>query len=72
MPKTNDRITRAKRREQAEERQRKYDALSVQQKIVQASDRPGNSHKEVTLLGLQAGIYTRVVKMGGKLVGIAD
>lgn len=50
MPKTNDRITRTKRREQAEERQRKYNALSAQEKIDRTDTRPGRSEKEVRKL----------------------
>lgn len=57
MPKNNSKAVRELRRKQAEERQSKYSALSIQDKIVRASDRPGKSDREITRLGVEAGIY---------------
>lgn len=62
MPKINDKITRKNRREAAEKRQATYDALSIQQKIVRASERRGESYKEITRLGVQAGIYPATIE----------
>ena len=62
MPKINDKTTRRNRREAAEKRQAQYDALSIQQKIVRASERRGESQKEITSLGVQAGIYPATIE----------
>ena len=62
MPKTNDKITRKNRREAAEKRQALYDALPVSAKIALASTRRGKSDKEITRLGVQAGIYPATIE----------
>lgn len=50
MPKINNKGVKARRREMAEERQAKYDALSTTQKIALAQSRRGNSTREISRL----------------------
>lgn len=50
MPKINDQNTRRIRREQAEERQRKYDSLTTDEKLELAKSRRGESSREVVRL----------------------
>jgi hypothetical protein len=50
MPKINSTAVRNLRREQAEERQRKYDALSIDEKLELAKSRRGESTREITRL----------------------
>lgn len=57
MPRDNSTAARTRRREAAEDRQAAYDKLTIDQKITRAAKRPGNSHKEITRLGIKAGIY---------------
>lgn len=47
MPKINDKHTRTTRREAAEERQKKYDALTTAEKIKLVQSRRGNSAREL-------------------------
>lgn len=48
MPKINNRGVRELRRTQAEERQNKYSALTIEQKLEKISSRPGESKRERT------------------------
>lgn len=50
MPKVNNSSVRKLRREQAQERQGRYDALTLDQKIERAKERPGESAKELVRL----------------------
>ena len=50
MPKVNNSSVRKLRREQAQERQGRYDALTLDQKIERAKERPGESSKELVRL----------------------
>lgn len=62
MPKNNSRAQREYRRKSAEERQRKYDALTVKERIALAASRPGKSDREITRLGIASGIYPASVR----------
>jgi hypothetical protein len=53
MPKINSVGVRKLRREQAEERQVKYDALTTEEKIERAKSRRGNSERELARLEAQ-------------------
>lgn len=70
MPSNNSKAQRESRLKAAQERQRKHDALTVDQKIVKAAERPGDSNKEITRLGKEAGIYNDIVDIGGKKFGV--
>lgn len=50
MPKINNSGVKNRRREMAEERQAKYDALTPTQKLELARSRPGNSSREIARL----------------------
>lgn len=70
MTKRNDKFTREARRADAEKRQAEHDKLTVEQKIAKAASRPGESNREIVRLGIQAGIYTEAVTVGGKKRGV--
>lgn len=70
MTKRNDKFTREARRADAEKRQAEHDKLSIDQKIAKAAGRPGESNREIVRLGVQAGIYTDTVTIGGKKRGV--
>ena len=57
MPKINDKHTRTNRRDAAEERQKKYDALSTAEKIKLAQSRRGNSAREISRLTADIAAY---------------
>lgn len=62
MPKINNTGVRNLRREQAEKRQNVYDALSLDQKIDRAKERPGESSRElVRLYKLKLGVSDPLV-----------
>lgn len=50
MPRTNDKHARSSRKEAAEARQAKYDALSTAEKIKLVQSRRGNSARELARL----------------------
>lgn len=50
MTKTNDKASRARRAEQAQERQVAHDKLTNDQKIEKAKSRPGSSTREIRRL----------------------
>ncbi len=50
MPQNNSKPQREYRQKGAESRQKRYDALSVQEKLEQAQGRPGASKREVSRL----------------------
>jgi len=50
MRKVNNSSVRKLRREQAEERQGRYNALTLDEKIEQAKSRPGESSRELVRL----------------------
>lgn len=70
MPKNNSKAQRELRKKGAEERQNKHNALTVEQKIVKASERSGDSSKEITRLGIEAGVYNATGTLKGKKIGI--
>lgn len=70
MTKRNDKHTREARREDAAKRQAAHDKLTVEQKIAKAAQRPGESSREITRLGVEAGIYTETVTVKGKKMGV--
>lgn len=57
MPKINDNHTRKVRREAAEARQAKYDALSTAEKIKLIQSRRGNSARELGRLTADIAAY---------------
>lgn len=70
MTKRNDKHTREGRREDAVKRQVEHNKLTIEQKIVKASERRGQSRREIVRLGVQAGVYTGTAKLDGKLIGV--